>query len=345
MKEIPKEIFIRFFKNKYSRNDYLEIRKFALKKENKLLLENIMAAYWEDFKLDNNTKEKDFSSMLSRMNEVINESNSNPFLKKAINFYIKIAAVVLFPILTALGVLYFQFNTYLTQKEVFVEVHSPAGTRTSLNLPDGSLVWLNSGATIKYPAVFNEHREVEMEGEVYFEVESNKKYPFMVATKDINIKATGTKFNIASYNDDSFTRVLLQEGKVEVLDKKDFVVKQMNAGFQLTFNKENSNIDYQKINAKKYTRWTEGILIFENSSMKDVVNRLKRWYNVDIEVEDEELLQLHFKATFIDEGFEEALKLLQQTSTFNYKFEKRLKKPDGSYNKIKVFINKNSSGK
>ena len=329
----------RFFSNKYSRNDYLELKELLLIQDTDL--ETLMESHWNEFNQEEPRKKTDLSELLVLLNHEIDEKPKTQFGKKLYVNFSRIAAILILPLLLALGILYFQFNQYLNQKEVYVEVSSPAGSRTTLNLPDGSTVWLNGESSISYPAVFNENRQVNIQGEAFFKVHSDLEHPFLVGAKDIYVKATGTQFNVSAYDDDPEISVILKEGKVAVLDKSQSKLKEMESGYQLCYHESTSSIDYKKINATSYSGWIDGKLIFENANMEEVVDRIERWYGVDIEIVDKELLKLHFKATFINESIEGALKLLQSTATFNYRFAKREAREDGSLENTIIYFTKN----
>lgn len=328
----------RFFSNKYSRNDYIKIKKLLEQKDSEL--ESLMQMHWNEFDREILTRHKDISHLFDAINKKTTEKPTPSIYKKLLSTYSRVAAIIVFPLLIALGVLYFQFSDYLNQKDVFVNVVSPAGSRTSLNLPDGSTVWLNGESSIQYPAVFTENRHVKISGEAFFKVHSDQAHPFIVAANGIFVKATGTEFDVTAYPEDEDIHVILKEGKVTVTDEKQSISKRMDAGYLLTYNKKTEAINYSTIDATNYSGWINGKLIFENASLKEVVTRMEHWYGVDIEIVDKSLLQLHFKATFIDESVEEALKLLQSTATFHYRYAKRQVRPDGSYESARIFITK-----
>lgn len=323
----------RFFKNRYSRNDYLELK--GIVSSNNDDLKKLMQQHWEEFEPEIKS-DKRFTGVLKK----INKGTEPKSIKKILNTVSRIAAVLVIPLMLAAGYLYLEFNEYLSQKDVFVEVASPVGGRTSINLPDGSKVWLNGESTIKYPAVFNENRKVEISGEAFFKVKSDVENPFLVGAKDVFVKATGTEFNVFAYDDVPDIHVILKEGKVNVLDHSRKFLKKIEPGYQLKYNSISGDLDYSKTNAEDYSQWINGKLIFRETPFSEVIARMERWYGVDIEMMDDELNSLHFKATFEEESIEEALKLLKYTATFNYKFEKRKIKEDGSYEKPKIFITK-----
>ena len=332
------DLLKRYFNNRYSKNDSRELKRMLEMHDPDL--ENLMLIHWEEFQGEKLHREKDLSEVLNQLNDDLLLKSQVSKVRRLYNHFSKIAAILIFPLILALGILYFQFNEYLTQKNVFVEVTSPAGSRTSLNLPDGSKVWLSGNSQIRYPAIFNKNRNVELKGEGFFKVKSDKDHPFFVSANDISVRATGTEFNVLAYDDDPEISVILKEGKIFVSDSRQSVIKEMQSGYMLKFNKKSSVIEYALINATSYSGWISGKLIFENACLKEVVSRMERWYGVKIVFEDEELNQLHFKATFMNESIEEALKLLQSTSTFNYRFSKRQVNTDGTFSSPQIIISK-----
>lgn len=333
-----KQVISRFFDNKYSRNDYLRFKELLLEQEE--LLEEQIGLHWDEYQNQRLDRHKDLSEIYTRIDREIETSLREARWQKWVNLFSRVAAVLILPITLTLGILFFHLNEYLVQEDAYVEVRSPAGVRTSLNLPDGSMVWLNGGSCVRYPAIFNESRVVEMEGEAFFKVKSSQDYPFFVSTKNISIKATGTEFNVLAYHDESRTSVILKEGKVDVLDVDHHMIQKMEAGYQLQYCNESDHIEYSRFNVNDYSDWINGKLIFQNSSMEEVVRRMEHWYGVKIKIMDKELEELHFKATFTHENIEDAFKLLQSTKTFNYWFEKKQIKSDGSYENTKIFISK-----
>lgn len=332
------DILRRYFSNKYSRNDYFKLKELISSEDPEI--ESLMHTHWDEFSPEGSHAPKDLSEVLLKMNQQIDENSKVPVLRKIFIAYSRVAAILVIPLLLTLSFFYSQFGQSLFQKKVFVDVVSPVGSRTFLNLPDGSMVWLNGDSHIRYPAVFGRNRQVTVDGEAFFKVKSDKKHPFLVSAKDIVVRATGTEFNVTAYRDNPEVSVILKEGKVAVLNDKQSVIKEMGSGFQLRHVEQSSSNTYSAINAENYSGWINGRLIFSHASLSEVVERMERWYGVDIEIVDNELLQLHFKATFESESIEEALKLLQSTATFNFKFAKRASHEDGTYDKSKIYITK-----
>lgn len=274
-------------------------------------------------------------------------------IKKAKNktkafFYLKYAAVVI-PFLFLLGLSYNNFFTtepalVSNQEIVFKEVSSGYGSYAKLLLPDSSVVWLNSGSTISYPESFDllKERRVSLNGEAYFEVTKNREKPFIVDTKKVDVKVYGTEFNVNSYNEYSTMNVALIEGKVSILDghvanQKELAILRSSdvIEFNTIENKLYRSID---LNIKKYSAWRDGYLLFSATPLNQVIQRLEKWYNVEISIEDENLKAYEFTATFKEEPLTNILDLLCLSSHMEYKVIPPQKNDDNTYTIKKIIL-------
>lgn len=327
----------RFFQNRYSRNDYLELKRLLLSGDPEL--GDLMQQHWAEFS-PALMQQKDLTRIMKAVNRETDNRSPVFTITKLSKSWSRVAAILIFPLLLLSSLFYLQFRQYLAQKDVYVEVASPAGSRTTLNLPDGSTVWLNGNSQIRYPAVFSENRQVEVTGEAFFNVQSDQENPFLVGAKSLFIRATGTEFNVLAYPDEPAVSVILKEGKVTVLDAWKSILQKMEEGYGYRYEEQTATGKYTKLNTESYSDWIHGRLVFENATMEEVIKRMEHWYGVNIEVKDKELLRLHFKATFINESIEEALKLLQSTATFNYRFANRKIRADGTPEAAKIMISR-----
>ena len=162
--------------------------------------------------------------------------------------------------------------------------------------------------------------------------------PFLVETPHLLTRVLGTQFNIIAYDDESREEIILKEGSLEVMTQsgKKLAGMQPDQKFEVNFSTGQS--DLTSVQADQYVSWTEGKLVFRNESMMQVAKRLGRWFNVEIEIRDQELLNYALWATFTDEPLEEVLKLLSLTAPMRYKEQKRVKTADHVYLPRKVII-------
>ncbi len=203
-------------------------------------------------------------------------------------------------------------------KESFTENIVPKGQKSKLILPDGTNAWLNSGTILRYGNKFgNNNRNVDLIGEAYFEVTSNKKIPFIIRTADLKVKVLGTAFNVMSYDEDDFIEITLKEGNVliELSDKKKVY---LNSGEKAIYNKKTKMLEVTKVDALVSTAWTENILQFDNENFSDIIIKLERWYDVKITVEGKDSIDDRFTMTIKTESLKEVLELIKRTTPIEY---------------------------
>lgn len=260
-------------------------------------------------------------------------------------YWQKIAAVLIFPL--AIGTLlwfYFNSNNTISSNElVYNEVFAAFGTRSSLRLADSTLVWLNSGSSLKYPNKFNsKNRTVFLKGEAYFEVESDISKPFIVQTPTIEIKATGTKFNVQEYDYNPVTEVTLVSGKVIVNEtgnnKNPQLISELDPDQHLAYNRQTKKQEITNENSYRFVAWKDGKLIFRNEPLYKVLNKIGIIYNVDIELQGKMVKDYRYHATFQDESLEEILKLLKLSAPIDFKEVPRKLLDDRSFSKKKIII-------
>lgn len=179
------------------------------------------------------------------------------------------------------------------------QISTPRGGQYQIVLSDGTRVWLNSASSLKYPIQFDGNsRIVELTGEAYFEVNSqkgaaNRSIPFLVKTSKQTIEVLGTHFNINSYEDEEAVKTTLLEGKVAVSINSDNL-ESSNRMDKSVFNdriilKPNeqsilgeSGFKVVEVNGEDFVAWKEGYFSFQRADLKTVMHQLSRWYDVDI---------------------------------------------------------------
>lgn len=171
---------------------------------------------------------------------------------------------------------------------------TPRGGEYTIVLSDGTKVYLNAASELKYPIQFNsEKREVYLLGEAYFEVTRDTNRPFYVITDAVRVKVYGTEFNVNTYGVGG-TQTTLVSGKVGIQGKgsiREYIMKPS----QLAEFKDNGDFGgIRKVNAEIYTAWKEGFFVFEDEGLENILNRLSRWYDVDVFYGSEKVKEYHF---------------------------------------------------
>lgn len=192
-----------------------------------------------------------------------------------------------------------------------------------LALPDGTAVWLMSGSSITYPSDFSgmKTRNVEVTGEAFFDVAPDPAHPFILNLGELGLKVVGTSFNVTNYEDESRITVALKSGKVELFKgeyKPDNQFMQLAPGQIATLEKGNPGMFISEADVAKYTSWTEGILYFRDDPLSDVLKKMGRWYNIDIEIKEPRVAEYPFSATIKNENLEQVVGLLEYSTPFKY---------------------------
>jgi ferric-dicitrate binding protein FerR (iron transport regulator) len=251
----------------------------------------------------------------------------------------KAAAILILPVLLFSAYLYFEHgNEGSTEQEFFATY----GTRTTLVLPDGSKVWLNSGSKLRYERDFNrDNRTVFLTGEAFFDVTANKSKPFDVVTGPFTVRAVGTTFNVFSYENSEF-ETSLEEGITQVFQSgrngHNKQIIKMKPGQRAVFDEKQEKLILSEGDVSQFSTWREGRLTFKNAPMNEVIMKLERWFNVDVELKDPDLLQYRYTAVFEHETIQQALEMLRFSSPIEYKILPGEKQQDNALSRSKVVI-------
>lgn len=217
------------------------------------------------------------------------------------------------------------------------------GKRIRSTLPDGSVVWLNSGSVITYHNSENGRREIDLSGEAYFDVKHDSEHPFIVHTGKLNIVVLGTAFNVKAYKADTYIETTLLRGKVEILNEAkpgSSIVLKPNE--KVTINMILNNVkrlvvSHQPVadsvanpqddiiknpvpdNEIAETAWVSNYLTFKKEAFGDLADRLERWYNVNIIFDNNKYADRQFTGRFKDQNITEVMDALQLTGSFHYR--------------------------
>jgi ferric-dicitrate binding protein FerR (iron transport regulator) len=231
------------------------------------------------------------------------------------------------------------------------KVEVPLGSKSRIILPDGSVVTLNSGSSLKYSTSnFNSgSRSVFLTGEGFFSIAKDSARPFYATTTGIKVKVLGTTFNIKAYPDENIEEATVVTGEVEIYassDKKEkgkLIVLKPNQkavfiksenDFLPNDNKMASPIikpaTLKTVNLQTSSKieqtisWKEDKLIFDNEPFSNLVIRIERWYNVKIEVKYQELNSARFTGKFDKETLEQVLNALVTVTPFKYTIKQNI---------------------
>ena len=221
--------------------------------------------------------------------------------KKKISFFLsvsKYAAIIILALLT--GSLINQYwQPSSIQPVTYSKIKVPLGQMAEMTLSDGTHVWLNSGTSLRYANNFGqEAREVKLDGEAFFKVKKDD-IPFIVQLNRTEIEVLGTSFAALSYGEDNFSQVTLVEGSVKVNKPTGEEIARLTPEDQIYIPENPEAYSVKKVNTRFYESWTEGKIEFDDEKLSDVAHRLERWYNVEIQFEQEEIGEYRFSGTIL----------------------------------------------
>jgi len=290
------------------------------------------------------------------LQKLVKDLPSNKILKGRNIFTIltRIAAIMFIPLL--LSSLFFynktknlqlEYFSSSTQEESYNTVHAPAGVKTQVVLPDGSLVWLNSGSSLSYPFHFDRKiRQLKLTGDAYFEVAKNAKVPMIVSVDNMKVKVYGTRFNVNAISESGFVETTLVDGKITIIPDKSGKEYLLKPGYTASYTVSDQKLTSKKVeNMDSFIGWKDGKLLFQNEYFTDIVHRLERWYNVDIQLTDESLGKYVLYATFVDQNIEQVLDILSYSIPIRVEYRKMIKKSDGTYQKREIIIKRDTNKK
>jgi transmembrane sensor len=318
----------RYLEGKTTESESLQIREWLKNPENDVELRQILGGIWANSEIQLKGQAPDFNRMLDQVHHQINNQQIHQLKPMALSTklyqtFSKIAAILIIPLL--LLSVYFYFNQSSTSIELasntFREIYTKPGTRTQIDLPDGTRVWLNDGTTFRYPERFTgTQREVFVDGEAYFEVKSNPENPFVVNNPMMNTLVTGTHFNLNAYSADNYFEATLLEGKIHLENESKNLV--MKPGEQVQFDSKLEKVVQKTVDPQNAAAWVDGKLIFRDEKIGTAIKKLARWYNVEIILTDPEINNYLMTATIQAEKLDQSLKLIALALPVKFEFKK-----------------------
>ena len=194
----------------------------------------------------------------------------------------------------------------------------PKGGEYKIVLDDGTEIWLNSASELRYPAHFvGNERRVCLVGEAYFQVARNEAAPFIVETRDMDVKVLGTSFNVSAYEDEENSHATLVEGRVEVDDKVNGEKVTLTPGEQALL--QGKEMVVREVNTKLYSMWRLDRFTFASEDMEGVIRKLSRWYNVNFFFSNSSMKQKRFTGSLPKySDISQVLKMIEMTTDIKF---------------------------
>lgn len=199
-------------------------------------------------------------------------------------------------------------------KPVYNTVQTPAGADYCVTLTDGTRIWLNCESTLRFPEQFEEGkpREVYFEGEGFFQVVHAEGWDFVVHTKEMKVQVTGTRFNVKSYPAEDIVHTTLVEGSVWAYADNSKVLLKPSEQFRL--DRTTGETSVRKVDTDLYTGWINGMFVFRNQRMEDVMNDLVRWYKVTVFYTNPEAKEIRISANLNKyENIDDLLEIINES--------------------------------
>lgn len=236
---------------------------------------------------------------------------------------LKIAALVLVAFTSVLITLQFAGQPSEEISEpVFNEIITHAGERASIELGDGSKVVLNAASKLTIPEAFSaKTRDVQLSGQAFFDVKSDRNRPFYIHTDNAIVEVIGTSFDVRSYEEEDEVLVVVRDGTIELRRIDDDNKLIVNEGYLGVISRSNGRLALEQFTEPDlYFGWMDGRLIFKDTPMADVFNHLERWYNVEVQYDDSdtELMAQKFTADLKTRSVREVMDVIKMSMEIDY---------------------------
>ena len=264
IKKFENERINRYFNGDYSEEDTNYINNIFCDDASEDELKSLLYKQFNELSSEDEVNSKNLEHVLYRLHYDINMNKSKQKIRsfdQIVKWSLRIAGVIMLPIAIFIGIN--TINETNIKKESWVEIKAPAWTRAQFSLPYGTTGWLNSNSSLKYNGNYNNKRQVTITGEAFFDVTKSKNNPFIVTTNEVAVKVLGTRFNIASYENENNIEVVLEEGKLEFSNKKTGKSFTMKPNDLIVYNKTVQDFTIDEVQPQKYCSWKEGKLVLE----------------------------------------------------------------------------------
>ena len=289
-----------------------ELLQWLRKKENRIVFHSYKLDWRKGLKNEQFTVGGEES--WNRLQEKLWQKSYNRWQEsRKIQQFFRYAAIFFFALSIGTAVWHFSGQSSRNIQETTTSVIAENGQISKIELPDGSLVWLNSGSEIAYNNFFSaQNREITLTGEAYFDVGKNEDLPLVVDCSGLEVKVLGTRFNVNAYEDNSVAEVVLEEGSVELLNPgAEDAFYRMEPREKVKLNLETRKYNASVVNTRRYTSWREGIQNIYDLPMEELIKRLEKRYNQQFALTPE-VKELRYTFTIENEPLEDILKLMER---------------------------------
>ncbi|WP_147425675.1 FecR family protein [Mucilaginibacter gracilis] len=212
----------------------------------------------------------------------------------------------------------------VTAAIAYGQIRTTKGERKTVILSDGSRVTMNSASVLKYPLDFiKKNREVELQGQAFFEVKHDSAHPFIIQTSKLAVQVLGTTFDVNNYENEQELAVTVSSGKVSVLAAKKAGYRILLPGDRLVYHPENGKLEMQKVQPDDYTSWQKGYYVFEDKNLSYICKQLEKTYNVEFFFQNPELKNKKMSFRIRGENITRVTGMLSLAGGFDYTIKGR----------------------
>jgi ferric-dicitrate binding protein FerR (iron transport regulator) len=329
----PEELFEKLIKNEISREEFETLLEGFDDDEIRAKYDEYLAALFEK-EMSSHLEGLEEASKKTTIEDVLNVSNKVAIKKEGGRKLRKypVAAIILIFIGTLFSVMLaiswleqeeVDNLAYETEESSLITKSTPNRRMFRMRLEDGSFVHLNAVSKIIYPQTFgNKRREIEIEGEAYFDIARDETKPFNIKVKDHDVEVLGTSFNIKAYNEDDDFSVAVESGKVRVDLKIEGIEPVMlTKGQKLIFSSRSKKAQVVPVNTEEELIWRKGILKFQSTPMAQVEKMLERWYGVEVIIEDKDIYSYNFTGNHENKNITSVLEALSFMTGTEYRIK------------------------
>ena len=314
---IPEELILKHLSNEASLSEVEKLHNWlAENPQHMTIFQEYVEIYNKEY---NDQKSFDLKRGLDLLNDKIEAHEQHqlrtPVRAKHRWWY---AAAASFAILSVAFTGFYLSKKEQTQPVAHVVKQNPNGQKSTFRLPDGSLIKLNAGSTLRFPEVFSaKERRVTLTGEAFFDIVPDKSRPFTVVTDDLTTTVLGTSFNIKSFDETNEVAVSVATGKVLVKSGAGSSAV-LAPEEEAVYNRETHDLLKREASMASILAWKENILWFENSRLAEVAKRLEKWYNIDVSFDGTQIQGCRITGKFMDENLVNVLNAIKIGTGINY---------------------------
>ena len=282
MRNLSEEIINRYLTGQCSEEELIEVNAWMKESEENARQLFRMEEIYHLGKFDQYANEQRILRAERRLNKKLDEEKRKQ-RKTALNMqhWMKYAAMIAVILVIGGGLGYWLYQNGNDQQMMVAVANE--GIVKEIILPDGTKVWLNNSATLKYPREFSEkERNVYLDGEAYFEVTKNRHKPFTVQSDAMRVRVLGTTFNFKSDKNCRIAEATLIEGEIEVKGNKEEGQIILAPGQRAELNKNNGRLTVKQVNAKLDAVWHDNLIPFQQADIFTISKALERFYDVKI---------------------------------------------------------------